>query len=128
MYLRAETANGYSTHLIASKTRVAPLKGDTIPRLELMGALTLAKLITSVPQALAPSISIGVMYCWIDLQIVLWWIYGVMKQFKQFFQYRVTQIRNLVSKEQWQYCPTELNPSDLSSRRLKCSEIASSSL
>ena len=96
VYLRAETARGYSTHLIASKTRVAPLKGDTIPRLELMGALTLAKLITSVAQALAPSISIDVMYCWIDSQIVLWWIYGVMKQFKQFVQNPVTQIRNLV--------------------------------
>ena len=59
---------------------------------------------------------------------MLWWIYGVMKQFKQFVQNRVTQIRNFESKEQWQYCPTELNPSDLLSRGIKCSEIASSSL
>ena len=55
VYLLAETASGYFTHLIASKTR------DTIPRLELMGALTLAKLITSVAQALAPLIGIDVM-------------------------------------------------------------------
>ena len=128
VYLRGETTHGYSTHLIASKTRVAPLKGDTIPRLELMGALTLAKLITSVAQALQPIANVNSIYCWSDSQIVLWWIYGDTKQFKQFIQNRVIQIRNLVSKEHWQYCPTNLNPSDIASRGIKCSEIVSNNL
>ena len=128
VYLRTETTHDYSTNLIASKTRVAPLKGDTIPRLELMGALTLAKLITSVAQALRPIVNVNSIYCWIDSQIVLWWIYGDTKKFKQFIQNRVIQIRNLVGKEHWQYCPTNLNPSDLASRGIKCSEIASNNL
>ena len=93
-----------------------------------MGALTLAKLVTSVAQALETKVTIAETFCWIDSQIVLWWIYGVTKQFKQFVQNRVTQIRELMSKEQWQYCPTELNPSDLASRGIKCSEIATSRL
>ena len=38
--------------LMASKTRVAPLKPQTVPRLELLGALLLARLMTSVKCAL----------------------------------------------------------------------------
>ena len=34
--------------LVASKTRVAPLRGQTIPRLELLGAVILARLVKHV--------------------------------------------------------------------------------
>ena len=40
------TSNAYSSHLLAFKTRVTPLKEETIPRLKLMVALTLANLMT----------------------------------------------------------------------------------
>ena len=36
------------TELVTSRTRVSPINGDTIPRLELLGALVLARLINSV--------------------------------------------------------------------------------
>lgn len=39
--------------LVASKTRVAQLGGQTIPRLELLGALILARLISHVAVALS---------------------------------------------------------------------------
>ena len=41
-----------SCMFLASKTRVAPLKTQTIPRLELLGALLLARVITSVRDSL----------------------------------------------------------------------------
>jgi len=49
VYLRVELISGtVFTQLISSKTRVAPINGETIPRMELMGALILARLISTV--------------------------------------------------------------------------------
>ena len=47
VYLRVETEFAVHTHLLSSKTRIAPVKGVTIPRLELLSALLLARLITT---------------------------------------------------------------------------------
>ena len=45
VYLRLETTTGtVFTQLVSSKTRVAPINGETIPRLELLGALVLGRL------------------------------------------------------------------------------------
>ena len=128
VYLRIETTNGISTHLIASKTRIAPLKTETIPRLELLAALLLARLITSVSNALQNSIKIDKVVCWSDSQIVLWWIYREPKDFKVFVSNRLLQIRDLVVKENWFYCPKNANPSDIASRGTKCSTLVNNNL
>ena len=128
VYIRVSTMDACSSHLLASKTRIAPLKEETIPRLELMAALTLANLMTAVYKALIYTIKIDAVFNWIDSQIVWWWIQGDSRCFKQFVQNRVQKIRSLWSKEHWRYCPTDLNPSDIASRGAKSSEIASSDL
>ena len=43
---------------MTAKPRVAPLSGETIPRLELLGALTLARLISHVTEALNETLNI----------------------------------------------------------------------
>ena len=128
VYLRIETSNGNSSHFISSKTRIAPLKTETIPRLELLAALLLAKLITSVANALRNSIKIDNIFGWCDSQIVLWWIYIEQKDFKVFVSNRLLQIRGLVAKENWRYCPTNSNPSDIASRGYKCSTLVNNDL
>lgn len=53
VYLRMEDSNGMiHTSLVTSKTRVAPIKQVTIPRLELNGALILAQLLFHCKQVL----------------------------------------------------------------------------
>ena len=45
LYIRSEYSDGsFITRLIAYKTRVAPIKRQSIPRLELLGALILPRL------------------------------------------------------------------------------------
>ena len=104
------------TTLLSGKPAVEPTKSvetETIPRLELMACLTLALLITAVYKALASTIEVDTVIKWNDSQIVWLWINGESKQFKQFVQNRVENIRSLWSKENWRYCPSELNPSDI---------------
>ena len=53
-YLCAQLEGGeVVTNLISLKTRVAPINGETIPRLELLGALILGRLIDSLLTAFA---------------------------------------------------------------------------
>ena len=61
-----------SITLLKSKTRVAPLKHTTIPKLELSGALLTAKLLHSVAEDLG--IPREKLFSWTDSSIVLGWL------------------------------------------------------
>lgn len=54
VYLLVETSTQRIVKFVASKTRVSPLQGQTISRLELLSALLLAKLMKSVTSSLDP--------------------------------------------------------------------------
>ncbi|XP_068761945.1 uncharacterized protein [Montipora capricornis] len=78
VYLRVELTDGtVFTELVTSRTRVAPINGDTIPRLELLGALLLARLINSVLTAFEGTLRVDSVFSWSDSQILvanrLWW-------------------------------------------------------
>ena len=116
VYLRIETLNGIHVRFVAAKTRVAPISGQTIPRLELLAALLLASLITNVFKALEPEMSLGKSSCFTDSKAVLYWIKSTDKEWRQFVQNRVNQIRSLVPVEAWAHCPGTENPADILSR------------
>ena len=83
----------------------------------------LARLITSVYQALQPSLKISKTYCLLDSEIALWWIAGTGKEFKTFVQNRVREIRELAPPETWRHVPSLQNPADIASRGCKASEL-----
>ena len=124
VYLRIQTTTGtVFTQLVSSKTRVAPMDGETLPRLELVGALFLARLVNTVSAAFDGTLKIDSVHCWLDSQIAPWWIWGVSREFKQFIQNRVVEIRRLTKPAQWNYCPTESNPADICSRGSMTSKL-----
>ena len=53
LYARVQSKRGVEVNLIASKSRVAPLKTQSLPRLELLGCLSLAQLAKLVVSALS---------------------------------------------------------------------------
>jgi len=58
IYLVCETKEGIFTKLLCAKTQVPPLKGLSIPRLELMSARILAVLMCNVVEAISSIVKI----------------------------------------------------------------------
>ena len=113
---------------VTSKTRVAPIQLQTIPRLELLSALLLARLLTAAMESLQPVLSLHTPRCFTDSQVVLYWIRGVDKGWKLFVQNRVNEIRKLIPSTQWSHCSGKTNPADLPSRGLTSLELSVSCL
>ncbi|GFW35118.1 integrase catalytic domain-containing protein [Trichonephila clavipes] len=121
-YVRLRTFDKISVHLLASKSRVAPLKVLTLPRLELMGALLAARLAKEVSRVLNEKIS-TTNYFWTDSTIVLSWIQGPSNRWKVFVANRVKEIRSLTDKDSWRHCPGKDNPSDLLTRGISADSL-----
>jgi len=125
LYISSTYSDGSTeVKLLCSKTRVSPTKKQTIPRLELLGALILARLVHSVRASL-PVLS-GV-YLWTDSMTVLHWICN-RRGWKQYVQHRVEEIRKLTNPLSWNHCPGIQNPADLPSRGLSSDELLKSTL
>ena len=83
IYFVCEVGGSFSVELLTSKTRVAPLKTQTIPRLELMSGRILARLMDTVKKALEREVDIKEIVLWLDSKTALHWINnaGEWKQF-----------------------------------------------
>ena len=107
-----------------AKSRAALLNPLTLPKPELMGALTAARLCNFVSQALHTfNISI---HLWSDSQIVLHWITGKTTT-NVFVSHRITEI-HLSGPDCWRYCPTQDNPADLLTRGITSLQLKMSTL
>ena len=101
--------------LLVAKTRVAPAD-QTIPRLELIAALTLAKLQKSVIQTLT-DVQVTENNSWSESSTVLHWLKDQGK-YNVFVKNRVKMIKEL-SLGEWLDVPTEENPADQGTRANK---------
>lgn len=64
---------------------------------------------------------------WVDSMTTLCWIANE-RQWKQYVQHRVDEIRKLTDKQAWRFCPGKENPADLPSRGLSARELATSTI
>lgn len=121
-YVRHEYEDGtVSTRLVAAKSRLAPLEAMSIPRLELMGALTGLRLTLKICAAL--ELPRNKATFWVDSLNVGFWVQGQSRNFKPFVSHRVGEIHDESSPDQWRYVPTKLNPADQGTRGASVQEL-----
>lgn len=116
VYLHAEINNKFSSmRIIKAKSRVAPVKLITIPRLELCAALLLSKLYESILPSFN-DFNLADSRLHSDSKIVLAWLQTPTHRLQTFVANRVTQILSLTAISSWSHVPTSFNPADIASR------------
>ncbi|XP_054723952.1 uncharacterized protein LOC129234086, partial [Uloborus diversus] len=101
IYIRCVSNSSVRVTLLTSKTRVAPLKVQSLPRLELCAALLLTNLLHSTLPHL--NLPIKLKCAWSDSKIALAWIYSEPRRWQPFVANRVAQIQELVPDIQWNF-------------------------
>ena len=99
--------------MLTSKTRVAPLKELSIPKLELMSALMLARLMSNVETVLSHQAGVKRSRLWLDSMTALHWIMNR---------------GDLSEKGDWSHWPGEENPADIRSRGVSALKLKQSEL
>lgn len=102
------------TSLIMSKTKVAPIKRLSIPRLELCGALIVTRLLNHVKNVF--EIPLSDVFAWTDSSIVLNWLSGSPRRFKTYVGNRVSEIVDKIPPDRWNHVSSADNPADCASR------------
>ncbi|GFW27630.1 integrase catalytic domain-containing protein [Trichonephila clavipes] len=122
VYIKCFNESGQSqTRLLCSKSRVAPLKTLTIPRLELSAALLLSRLVKKVVPIL--KLPIHKIWMWTVSTIALVWLKTEPYKLKTFVSNRVAEIHALSKDYHWKYVSSKNNNADLISRGCNVDEL-----
>ena len=114
VYIRVQDCSGAMHSLLAlAKTKVAPIKRLTLPRLELCGAKLVSQLLQHARKAL--NVSIQNVFAWTYSTIVLNWLIGNPRRFKTFVGNRVLCILQSIPPDCWNHVCSSQNPADCAS-------------
>ncbi|XP_045446386.1 uncharacterized protein LOC123654528 [Melitaea cinxia] len=123
VYLRVvDEVGNVNVSLVTSKTKVAPIKQVSIPRLELCGAVLLAKLMIEVAEVM--NIERNQLHAFTDSEVVLAWLNNHPSRWKTFVANRVSEILQILDTHHWSHVTTKKNPVDCASRGISPAELS----
>lgn len=112
LYLRC--SNNHFSNLICAKSKVAPIKTMSLPRLELCAALLLSRIAHRVIPKM--KLNLSRKYYWTDSMVTLCWINSTLKTWKTFVAHRIGQIQEKTLLTEWFHVRGNENPADIISR------------
>lgn len=118
-----DQSNSIQVAFLAARSRVAPVRQQSIPRLELCAAHTGAQLAAVLKRELTLTIT-SITY-WTDSSTVLNWLQSQSCRYKLFVGTRVTDIQELTEGSPWRYVSSADNPVDDITRGLTLSQLLS---
>ena len=118
-----------SCKLIAAKTRLAPIKQLTVPRLELCAAHLGANLMESSLRAISKSrFTINQLFAWTGSMIVLVWLSDLPRRWSCFVANRVAKIQEILPPDKWKHASSQDNPADCASRGTSLQQLKNADL
>lgn len=126
IYVRCAMEKGTNCNLLTSKTRVAPVKTVSIPRLELCACEMLAKLMKRI--RIKCNLEHVSYHLFTDSKIALSWIANYPSNLKVFVANRVASIQRNSEIERWQHISSKDNPADIASRGIKPCDLLKNDL
>ena len=97
--------------LVSAKSKVAPFKHLSIPRMELQAAVLGCRLARSVKES--HSLPIKQIFRWTDSRTVLSWIRSDHRKYSQFVAFRIGEILSQSVLGDWRWVPTKSNIADV---------------
>lgn len=127
IFVRAAYPNGLVTcNLLVSKSKVAPLKMITIPRLELSAAELLSRLVKNVMNSM--EWDSAEYYLWIDSSPAYFWIRKIPRDLKTYVANRVSSIQTNTDIRRWKHINGKENPADLLTRGISPKDLVNNNL
>ena len=114
----AELAN------VNGKCRIAPMKQQTIPKLELQAALYSVRLRQLISED--HDIHIQTVTHWTDSMTVLQWLHSAHKKQQVFVANRVGEILDQSTVDEWRHVKGTMNPADIGTRGVTVTHLRES--
>ncbi|XP_070515375.1 uncharacterized protein [Cardiocondyla obscurior] len=121
IFVKISQNNESKISLLQAKTRVAPLKKVSLPRLELCAATLLTRLVIHVQATI--KLKFNSINLWSDSTVTLAWLKGHPSKWTTYVANRVSEIQQSLPSAYWNHIPGHENPADCASRGLLPSEL-----
>ncbi|XP_046868713.1 uncharacterized protein LOC124461202 [Drosophila willistoni] len=113
-YWRVEDTEGWKVSFIMGKTKCAPMKLSTVPRVELQAAVMATRLRNSILEG--HDIQPKRVCMWSDSSTVLAWIRSDQRKYKPYVAHRVNEILESSRVEEWNLVAGKDNPADFGTK------------